>query len=161
MSSTANSKETAKKKPRGKPFPKGVSGNPAGAPKRGESWAEIIKRIGDMTPAEATAHAQAIAGKLKVMGDGITLREAVVIRVYADLLFQPTASLFNSFMDRTEGKVKEQVDVTSNGQSLSDNERVGRLAEILDALRARRDRQAPDDGTQALPATPEETVLPS
>ena len=75
--STANNKGTAK--PRGKPFPKGVSGNPAGAPKRGESWADIIKRIGDMTPVEAADHAKAIANKLRVLGDGLTMKEAVVM----------------------------------------------------------------------------------
>lgn len=113
-----NSEETAKKKPRGKPFQKGVSGNPKGAPKRGESWAEIIDRIGNMTPTEAAEHANAIAGKLKQMGSAMTLKEAVVIRGYAALLFEPTSSLMNVYMDRTDGKVKEQIDVTSNGQTL-------------------------------------------
>lgn len=88
---------------------KGQSGNPKGAPKRGESWAEIIKRIGDMTPAEAAEHAKAIAGKLKQIGDGVTLKEAVVIRVYAALLFEPSAGLWNGMMDRAEGKVREQI----------------------------------------------------
>ncbi len=87
----------------------GVSGNPAGAPKRGESWAEIIKRIGDMTPEEAANHAESIAKKLKVIGNGVTLKEAVVIRVYASLMFEPTASLLNSFMERAEGKVEQPI----------------------------------------------------
>jgi len=113
---TANNGASAK--PRGKPWPKGVSGNPAGAPKRGESWQEIIKRIGDMTPIEAAQHAQAIAGKLKTLGDGLTLKEAVVIRVYASLLFEPQPGLLNSFMERAEGKIKDNVDLTSNGKEL-------------------------------------------
>lgn len=107
-----------KKKVRGKPFPKGVAQNPRGAPKRGESWAEIIKRIGDMTPIEAADHAKAIANKLRVMGDGITLKEAVVVRVYAALLFEPTSSLLNTFMERAEGKVTEHVDLTSKDEKL-------------------------------------------
>jgi hypothetical protein len=109
---TANNKGTAK--PRGKPFPKGVSGNPKGAPKRGESWADIIKRIGDMSPIEAAQHAQMIAGKLKQLGGEITLKEAVVIRVYASLLFEPTASLLNSFMERAEGKVVQPIEGNVN-----------------------------------------------
>lgn len=113
-----NSGVSTKKKPRGRPFPKGVSGNPKGAPKRGESWKEIIDRIGAMTPVEAAAHAQAIAGKLKQMGDGITLKEAVVIRGYAALLFEPSSSLMNIYMERTDGKVKEQLDVTSGGEKI-------------------------------------------
>ena len=114
---TDNTKTTAK--PRGKPFTANdPRRNNLGAPKRGESWGEIIKRIGDMTPAEAAEHAQVIAGKLKQMGSGITLKEAVVIRCYAALLFEPQPGLLNSFMDRAEGKVRDQVDVTSAGQAL-------------------------------------------
>lgn len=115
-----NPEESAKKKVRGKPFTgKGdPRNNLAGAPKRGESWAEIIDRIGNMTPVEAAEHASAIAGKLKQMGGAMTLKEAVVIRGYAALLFEPTSSLMNVYMDRTDGKVKEQIDVTSNGQTL-------------------------------------------
>lgn len=115
----ANSKAATKAKPRGKPWKKGQSGNPAGAPKRGESWAEIIKRIGDMTPIEAAEHAKAIAGKLRTMGNALTLKEAVVVRVYAALLFEPSASLLNAFMERAEGKVQDRVDVTSGGQALA------------------------------------------
>lgn len=117
---TVNPDETAKKKPRGKPFT--GRGDPrnnlAGAPKRGESWAEIIDRIGGMTPIEAAEHAKAIAGKLKTMGDAITLKEAVVIRGYAALLFEPTSSLMGIYMDRTDGKVKDRLDITSNGETI-------------------------------------------
>lgn len=92
--------------------------NTAGAPKRGESWAEIIDRIGNMTPIEAAEHAKAIAGKLKTMGNAITLKEAVVIRGYAQLLFEPTSSLMGVYMDRTDGKVTDKIDVTSGGVPL-------------------------------------------
>lgn len=117
-----NPQATAKKKQRGKPFTgKGdPRNNLAGAPKRGESWAEIIDRIGNMTPIEAAEHAHAIAGKLKQMGGAMTLKEAVVIRGYAALLFEPTSSLMNVYMDRTDGKVKEQVDITSGGETLTE-----------------------------------------
>ena len=107
---TVNSKATAK--PRGKPFPKGVSGNPAGAPKRGESWAEIIKKFGDMTPVEASEKAIEIGKQLKKFGGELTLKESVVVRIYAALLFEPQASLLNSFMDRAEGKVSDRVELT-------------------------------------------------
>lgn len=120
MTKTAVNPNASAKKPRGKPFT--GRGDPrnnlAGAPKRGESWKEIIDRIGNMTPIEAAEHAQSIAGKLKQMGGGITLKEAVVIRGYAALLFEPTSSLMTVYMDRTDGKVKEQIDITSNGNTL-------------------------------------------
>ena len=106
---TANRKTTEKRVPP-KAWKKGQSGNPKGAPKRGESWAEIIKRIGDMTPIEAADHANEIAKQLRKLGGGLTLKEAVVIRVYAALLFEPQASLLNTFMERAEGKVIQPIE---------------------------------------------------
>jgi hypothetical protein len=132
--SAANSKATAK--PRGKPFPKGVSGNPAGAPKRGESWAEIIKRIGDMTPAEAADHASEIAKQLRKIGNSVTLKEAVVIRVYAALMFDPSASLLNSFMERAEGKVTDRVDITSKDEKIGSDDVRSDILRKLDSIAA-------------------------
>lgn len=36
-------KEQQKKRPRGRPFPGGESGNPRGRPKKGESFSEVIR----------------------------------------------------------------------------------------------------------------------
>jgi hypothetical protein len=83
--------------------------NKKGAPMRGESWAEIIDRVGKMTPIEAAEHAKAIAGKLKSMGGDMTLKEAVVIRGYAALLFEPSPGLMNVYMDRNDGKVETPI----------------------------------------------------
>jgi hypothetical protein len=111
MVNSANNGETVKKrKAPGGAWKKGVSGNPKGAPRRGESWAEIIKRIGDMTPIEAADHANEIAKQLRKIGGELTLKEAVVVRVYAALLFEPQASLLNTFMERAEGKVVQPVE---------------------------------------------------
>jgi hypothetical protein len=118
MTKSDNRLKTDKRKAPHSAWAKGVSGNPKGAPKRGESWGEIIKRIGDMTPIEAAEHAHAIAGKLKTIGGALTLKEAVVVRVYAALLFEPQASLLNAFMERAEGKIPNPIDVTSGGQVL-------------------------------------------
>src|SRR3990172_5876691 len=87
----------------------GQSGNPKGSPKRGESWAEIIKRYGEMTPGEAAQESMELARKLLSIGEGVTLKQAVVLRVYAALLFEPQASLLNAFLDRAEGKVIQPV----------------------------------------------------
>ena len=76
--------------------------NPAGRPTEGESWAEIIKRVGAMTPAEAAKHCREIAGTLAKIGNHLTLKEAVVLRVYASLLFEPQPGLFNALMERAE-----------------------------------------------------------
>jgi len=93
---------------------KGQSGNPNGAPKRGESWAEIIKYVGDLTPSEAAEMSQQVAGKLRSIGDGVTLKQAVVLRVFAALMFEPQPGLLNAFIERTEGKVKDQVELSGD-----------------------------------------------
>ena len=118
--SPANKATTGKKrKPSPSAWKPGQSGNPAGAPKRGESWAEIIKNLGDMTAPEAAAVSLELSTQFLKIGSGITLKQAVVLRVYAALLFDPNPGLLNSFMDRVEGKVKDQVDLTSNGETIT------------------------------------------
>lgn len=113
---TANNKSEVKPKPKRKAPPKawkpGQSGNPKGAPKRGESWAEIIKRVGEYTPSEAAERSLSLAKQLLEIGDGVTLKEAVTLRVYASLLFEPQPGLLNAFMDRTEGKVSQPVEMS-------------------------------------------------
>lgn len=68
-----NSKGSAKRRPRGKPFPKGKTGNPAGRPKQDfdlvtrcrELTPAIIERYGAMG-ARATNGAEVLAGKIVV-----------------------------------------------------------------------------------------------
>lgn len=90
----------------------GNSGNPKGAPKRGESWTEIIKRVGDLTPSEAAATSLELAKQLLKIGDGLTLKEAVVLRVYGALLFEPNPGLLNAFMNRAEGMPTQAVELS-------------------------------------------------
>lgn len=92
-----------------KPWPKGVSGNPAGAPKRGESWAETIQRIGEMTDAEF----------VKLKHANPTQKQQAIMAIYMALKNDPQPGVFNAIMDRTEGKVKDQVELTgANGGPL-------------------------------------------
>lgn len=92
----------------------GQSGNPAGAPKRGQSWTELIKEYGELTPSEAAAKSLELSKQLLSIGDGVTLKQAVILRVYASLLFEPQPGLFNAFVERAEGKVKDQVELTGD-----------------------------------------------
>ena len=87
--------------------------NPKGAPKRGESWAEIIGRVGDMTPAEAATASLELSKQLLKIGEGVTLKEAVVLRVYGALLFDPNPGLLNAFMNRVEGMPSQIVTLKS------------------------------------------------
>ena len=102
-------KEAAQK--RSQTWKPGQSGNPAGAPKRGESWREIYNRLGDMTPKQAAEYCKGIAGQLASLGDGITLKEAVGLRVFAALIFEPSASLLNAVVERVEGRVEQPISI--------------------------------------------------
>lgn len=106
-------KSVNKRRPRGKPFTgKDDPRNGHGAPKRGLSWKEIIKEVGDLTPQEADEYCHVIAQKIKSLGEGVTLKQAVVLRVFTALLFEPDARLLAIIMDRDEGKVTLPVELS-------------------------------------------------
>jgi len=48
---------------------------------------------------------------LLTIGDGVTLKQAVILRVYASLLFEPQPGLLNSFMDRADGKLVDKIEL--------------------------------------------------
>ena len=82
---------------------KGESGNPKGAPKRGESWADVIRTVGNMSGEQAAAYLASMAQSFRPVV-GVDLKTAVVLRVFAALLNEPSGALFNALMDRVEGK---------------------------------------------------------
>lgn len=79
----------------------GESGNPTGAPKRGESWAEIIQRIGEMTDAEF----------IQLKRNNPTQKQQAIMAVYMALKNDPQPGVFNAIMERTEGKVADKLEV--------------------------------------------------
>jgi len=103
-----NSGKTAK--PRGRPFPKGTSGNPNGAPKRGASWKEILDEIGKLDGQQALERAGRIFAALKKYPKGVTLKELSAISLYIRLVNDPTGSLLNAIADRTDGKVSQPIE---------------------------------------------------
>jgi hypothetical protein len=80
----------------------GQSGNPKGAPKRGESWAETVKVVGDMLPSEAVDLCRSIARQVEPLGDNATMRTLVVLRVFTALLFEPSAALLSAVMGQEQ-----------------------------------------------------------
>lgn len=100
---------------------KGQSGNPAGRPKDGESWAAIIKAVGDMFPADIIAFVgrnNDLGHMLAELPPNVQMKYLVTARVFSALMFEPTAGLWKETMERVEGKVQEKLDVTSGGQAL-------------------------------------------
>ena len=87
-----------------RPWKKGTSGNPRGRPPKGQSWAELIRQVGDMTGPEVADH---IEQTLRRSVDPMTLKHLVVIRAFVSLVNEPSASLMGQLIDRSEGKVRE------------------------------------------------------
>ena len=107
--------ETVKKKPRGKPFTgKGDPRNGKGRPPNGESWAELIKQVGEMTGDEVASFAGVLGKEFAKLPKEVTLKTLTVIRVYGALLNDPQPGLLNAFMDRAEGKVKDVIEHDGN-----------------------------------------------
>lgn len=105
---TANSKKKAPPKA----WKKGESGNPKGRPKDGESWAGVIKEVSNMTPDDIIK----LVGKNNDLGVAIAalppkvqMKYLVVARVLAALMFEPNGSLWNSLMERAEGKIAQPI----------------------------------------------------
>ena len=107
---------------RGNPkWKKGISGNPAGRPRDGESWAAIIKAVGDMYPSDIIAFIGAnndLGRALKQLPQNVQMKYLVTARVFASLMFEPSHGLWKELMERAEGKVRENVDLTSGGEKI-------------------------------------------
>ena len=116
----ANKKQTTKGKPHR--FPKGVSGNPAGRPKTGQSWGEIAKEIGDQYPEEVVTlfGVNTIMGKaFSTFPKGVQIKYSVFYRVIIALMNEPTPGLLKELLDRIEGKVTSPIDVTTQGGKIN------------------------------------------
>jgi len=105
-------KQTKRKAPKSA-WPKGKSGNPKGGrPKSEHTWGAIFAEIGNLTGNAAAKRCHSIAGQLAGIGGEVTLKEAVAMRVYSALLFEPSGSLLEKVMDRMEGKLPFPMDVS-------------------------------------------------
>ena len=102
-----------KKKANKTTWRKGVAAtNPIGRPRDGESWRAILEEVSNMTAPElATIVSREKAKVLKDKPQDVIIKYLVVGSVLASLVEIPNASLWNSLMDRTEGKVADRVEV--------------------------------------------------
>ena len=100
-------------------FKKGFSGNPKGRPKDGESWAAIIKSVGDMYPADIVAFVgerNDLGRMLKKLPQDVQMKYLVVSRIFSSLMFEPSSSLWKELMERADGKVVTPVDMKHSGE---------------------------------------------
>ena len=103
------------KKKRGNPnwLKGGKSPNPSGRPKDGESWAAIIKSVGDMYPADIIAFVgehNDLGQMLKSLPQNVQMKYLVTARVFASLMFEPAQGLWKELMERSDGKVSQPIE---------------------------------------------------
>jgi hypothetical protein len=113
----ANTGKNKRVMPKGKPWAKGVSGNPKGRPKDGESWAAIIKKVGDMYPIDIIAFIgkdNDLGRMLAKLPQRVQMKYLVTARVFSALMFEPTSGLWKEMMERTEGKVAQPITAEGN-----------------------------------------------
>ena len=92
----------------------GHSGNPVGRPRDGASWKAILEEVSNMTAAEiASIVGNAKKKELKTLPQDVQMKYLVVSSVLVTLATEPNASLWNSLMDRTEGKVQDRLEVSN------------------------------------------------
>lgn len=119
-----------------KPFVKGDPRiNRNGAPKRGQTWKETVKRITDLTREEAIEYfgASTTLGKqLRELPPNVPIKDAIVIISIIAYGRDPDARLFSALTDREEGKPNQPVEFTPSEKLLS---RMKELGLTLDDIR--------------------------
>ena len=119
MADALNTGKQQRKPPTGKPFVKGDPRiNRAGAPKRGQSWAETIKRITDMTAGEAIQYVgdrSRVAKLLKELPADLPIKDALVFISIIHYGREPNARMFQALTDREEGKPAQPITGADGG----------------------------------------------
>jgi hypothetical protein len=103
-----NGKKTIKRDKNGRIVNGSAALNPNGAPKRGDSWAETIKAIGEMDGPSIAALWDTQHREFGKLPEGITMKQLVVMTVYAALLRDPSPGNWRELMERADGKVKDE-----------------------------------------------------
>jgi hypothetical protein len=87
--------------------------NRNGAPKRGQSWQETVKRITDMDKEQLLEYVggrKTRIGKLIASApDNMPMKDAVVIASLVAYLMDPNAKMFAVLTDREEGKPNQPI----------------------------------------------------
>lgn len=103
---------------------KGQSGNPKGAPKRGESWKEIATRIGNLTGTEAAAMCAAMGSRFKDFPEGVTLKELAILAAFGDAINNPTPGIMRVLWEMSggeDGEAQGGITIQINGSKWTPN----------------------------------------
>ena len=113
MKTPASTKATGKpKSKRPTAWKPGQSGNPKGRQKNEHSWKEVIAELSHANSEDITAligETTELGRMVKGLPKSVQMKYLVTARVFAALMFEPTAGLWNGLMDRMEGKVPQRV----------------------------------------------------
>ncbi len=110
-----------KRRGKGKPFVKNDPRiNRKGAPVRGQSWRETVKRLTDMTGEEAIAYVgktTSLGRYLKDLPPTLPIKDAIVLSTIIGYGRDPTnARMLAALMDREEGKPAQPTEDTDSKQ---------------------------------------------
>src|SRR5690349_19988090 len=109
---SANTATTDKRRAPKSAWKPGQSGNPAGRPKDGESWASIIAAVGNMYPEDILVFVgrnNDLGREIVQLPKNVQMKYLVTARIFAALMFDPNPRLWASLMDRAEGKVMQPI----------------------------------------------------
>ena len=113
--------------------------NPTGRPKDGESWSGILQVIGDMYTddiLEFIPKNNPLGKEIAKMPKNVQMKYLVGIRVYAQLMFDPSSGLLNALLDRLEGKVTQAIDMTTKGEKIGNDDTRNEILSKLDSIAA-------------------------
>jgi hypothetical protein len=119
----------------------GQSGNPKGRPKDGESWASVIKAVGEMYPGDILdfiGRTNELGKQVAKLPKNVQMKYLVTTRIFSALMFDPTSGLWKELMERADGKLPTPVAFTGDMkvENKVDDERFDRaLSSLSDAIR--------------------------
>ena len=86
--------------------------NKEGAPKRGQTWQEAVKRLTDMTRDELIAYVgpkSTLGRQLKELPPNVPVKDALILIAFIQFGRDPNPRLLATLMDREDGKPNQPI----------------------------------------------------